>query len=80
MGRSSAIPEAYRVVSLQIRRSERLYDLFFREMPEYPTFAWQEALVNAVAHRDYANQTQGWRSGCTKTALRSGASGSWSYR
>ncbi len=22
-------------------------------MPEYPTFAWQEALVNAVAHRDY---------------------------
>ena len=54
-----AIPEAYRVVSLQIRRSERLYDLFFREMPEYPTFAWQEALVNAVAHRDYANQTQG---------------------
>ncbi len=29
------------------------HDLFFREMPEYPTFAWQEALVNAVAHRDY---------------------------
>ena len=28
-------------------------------MPEYPTFAWQEALVNAVAHRDYANQTRG---------------------
>jgi ATP-dependent DNA helicase RecG len=27
-------------------------------MPEYPTFAWQEAIVNAVAHRDYAIQGQ----------------------
>lgn len=36
-----------------IQRSARLHDLFFREMPEYPDFAWQEALVNAVAHRDY---------------------------
>ncbi len=31
-----------------------MHDLFFRERLEYPTFAWQEALVNAVAHRDYA--------------------------
>jgi ATP-dependent DNA helicase RecG len=39
-----------------IRSSAKLHDLFFREMPEYPPFAWQEALVNAVAHRDYAVQ------------------------
>lgn len=28
-------------------------------MPEYPTFAWQEALVDAVAHRD-CNEQRGW--------------------
>jgi ATP-dependent DNA helicase RecG len=32
------------------------HNLFCRDMPEYPTFAWQEAIVNAVAHRDYADQ------------------------
>jgi ATP-dependent DNA helicase RecG len=53
---ATAIPEAYRIAASHIRRSERLHDLFFREMPEYPTFAWQEAVVNAVAHRDYADQ------------------------
>ncbi|MFB3108018.1 MAG: ATP-binding protein, partial [Candidatus Binatia bacterium] len=36
-----------------IRERMVLHDLFFRERLEYPTFAWQEALVNAVAHRDY---------------------------
>ena len=40
----------------QIRKSEKLHDLFFREFPEYPTFAWQEAIVNAVGHRDYSEQ------------------------
>lgn len=53
------IPAAYRVVGSQIRRSEKLHDLFFREVPEYPTFAWQEAIVNAIAHRDYADQARG---------------------
>lgn len=53
------IPEAHRYAAGQIRRSERLHDLFFRELPEYPEFAWQEAIVNAIAHRDYANQAQG---------------------
>ncbi len=47
------IERAYSAISGMIRKSARLHDLFFREMPEYPTFAWQEALVNAVAHRDY---------------------------
>ncbi len=53
------IPAAYKVLSGQIRRSEKLHDLFFREVPEYPTFAWQEAIVNAIAHRDYADQARG---------------------
>lgn len=39
--------------------SERLHDLFFREMPKYPSFAWQEALVNAAGHRDYRQQARG---------------------
>ena len=51
-----AIPEAHRLAASQIRKSEKLHDLFFREMPEYPEFAWQEAIVNAVAHRDYNDQ------------------------
>ena len=41
------------LVGSLIRSSTKLHDLFFRETPEYPPFAWQEALVNALAHRDY---------------------------
>lgn len=37
-----------------IRERQKLVDLFFEERFEYPTFAWQEAIINAVAHRDYA--------------------------
>jgi ATP-dependent DNA helicase RecG len=51
-----AIPEAHQLAASQIRKSEKLHDLFFREMPEYPEFAWQEAIVNAIAHRDYNDQ------------------------
>lgn len=36
-----------------VKARQRLHDLFFNETLEYPTFAWQEAVVNAVAHRDY---------------------------
>jgi ATP-dependent DNA helicase RecG len=49
------------VLQTQIGVSRRLRDLFFEERPEYPTFAWQEAIVNAVAHRDYSlrgNETE----------------------
>ena len=55
---SSAIPEAHRLAKEHIRRSEKLHDLFFREMPEYPEFAWQESVVNAFAHRDYEDQSR----------------------
>lgn len=48
------IDEAVGRVKEHIRERTILHDLFFRERLEYPTFAWQEALVNAVAHRDYS--------------------------
>ena len=47
------IDEAVGRIKEHIRERMVLHDLFFRERLEYPTFAWQEALVNAVAHRDY---------------------------
>ena len=50
------IPDAHKALTSQIGKSEKLHNLFFREMPEYPAFAWQEGLVNAVAHRDYNEQ------------------------
>jgi ATP-dependent DNA helicase RecG len=40
-------------VQPHVKARQRLHDLFFGETLEYPTFAWQEAVVNAVAHRDY---------------------------
>ncbi|MBI1851230.1 MAG: putative DNA binding domain-containing protein [Planctomycetes bacterium] len=55
---ASAIPEAHRLLKAHVRRSEKLHDLFFREMPEYPEFAWQEAIINAFAHRDYEDQAR----------------------
>ncbi len=55
---ADAIAEAHRLAREQIPRSEKLHDLFFREMPEYPEFAWQEAIVNAFAHRDYEDQAR----------------------
>jgi ATP-dependent DNA helicase RecG len=53
---ASAISESRRIAREHIRRSEKLHDLFFKEVPEYPEFAWQEAIVNAIAHRDYEIQ------------------------
>jgi ATP-dependent DNA helicase RecG len=48
------IDDAVGRIKEHIRERTVLHDLFFRERLEYPTFAWQEALMNAVAHRDYA--------------------------
>jgi ATP-dependent DNA helicase RecG len=48
------IDESVGRIKEHIRERTILHDLFFRERLEYPTFAWQEAMVNAVAHRDYS--------------------------
>ena len=51
-----AIDEIRRITRAQIRRSDALRDIFYRDLPEYPDEAWHEALVNAIAHRDYEVQ------------------------
>lgn len=54
----AVLEQAHAKISTMIRSSSRLHDLFFRETPEYPPFAWQEALVNALAHRDYSIESR----------------------
>jgi len=53
------VGKAYDTVSPFIRERQQLVDLFFTEHVEYPTFVWQEAIVNAVAHRDCGIQGGG---------------------
>ena len=58
-----ALEEATVLAGAQVRHSERLNGLYFEGVPEYPKFAWQEALVNAMAHRDYevrSRETEVW--------------------
>ena len=53
------VRETFAAIVPHVRERQRLVDLFFEERLEYPTFAWQEAVVNAVAHRDYAYEGVG---------------------
>ena len=39
-----------------MRQPSRLLGSRFRPVSEYPRFSWQEALLNAIAHRDYSVQ------------------------
>ncbi len=48
------IAQTFATIRPYIRERQQLVDLFFEERFEYPTFSWQEAIINAVAHRDYA--------------------------
>lgn len=48
------IEDVFRLINTQIGVSHKLRNLFFEERPEYPQFAWQEAIINAVSHRDYS--------------------------
>lgn len=57
------LQEARSLVGSQVRHSETLNGLYFESVPEYPEFAWQEALINAIAHRDYevtSRETEIW--------------------
>ena len=57
------LDQAMSLARSQVRQSERLNGLYFEGVPEYPDFAWQEALVNAIAHRDYevmSRETEVW--------------------
>jgi ATP-dependent DNA helicase RecG len=55
----SVIEEAAEVVGGLLRRPSRLLGTRFRPVPEYPEFSWKEALLNAVAHRDYGVEGAG---------------------
>lgn len=50
------LERAFAVIAGLLRKPSRLRGARFKETPEYPEFAWREAVLNAVAHRDYANE------------------------
>jgi ATP-dependent DNA helicase RecG len=46
-------------VMASIRKSSLIEGLYKRDIPEYPEEAVREAVVNAVAHRDYSHFVRG---------------------
>ncbi|MEW5807436.1 MAG: ATP-binding protein [Acidobacteriota bacterium] len=48
------IDASFEKLKMHIKEREKFHDLFMVEKYEYPTSAWQEALLNAIAHRDYS--------------------------
>lgn len=48
--------EAVSVIGGLMRQPSRLVGNRFQVVSEYPRFSWQEALLNAIAHRDYSIQ------------------------
>jgi ATP-dependent DNA helicase RecG len=50
----TVIETATATITGLLRKPSRLFGTRFRPMPEYPEFTWKEALLNAIAHRDYA--------------------------
>lgn len=58
-----SIPEmvetAVKHVTASIRKASLINGLYRRDIPEYPEEAIREAVVNAVAHRDYSHHVRG---------------------
>lgn len=50
------IPQSKQLLAAQMKDITKLNPRTgrFETMPEYPEFAWSEALINAIAHREYA--------------------------
>jgi ATP-dependent DNA helicase RecG len=48
------IGQAEKFIGERVKERVLQRDLFFREKFEYPSFSWKEALINAIAHRDYS--------------------------
>ena len=53
----SAIARTVALIAANTRKTPRVVGLKRREIPEYPEVALREALVNALAHRDYEDST-----------------------
>jgi ATP-dependent DNA helicase RecG len=51
--------QALSVIGGLLRQPSRLLGNRFQAVSEYPRFSWQEALLNAIAHRDYSVQGNG---------------------
>ncbi|MEQ8191276.1 MAG: ATP-binding protein, partial [Candidatus Eremiobacterota bacterium] len=53
------IESAVNYVMASIKKSSLIEDLWRKDIPEYPEEAVREAIVNAVAHRDYSHFVRG---------------------
>jgi ATP-dependent DNA helicase RecG len=56
---SEMVESAVNYVLASIRKSSLIEGLWRRDVPEYPEEAVREAVVNAVAHRDYSHFVRG---------------------
>ena len=60
---AAVLDQTFASIPSLIRRPSRLRGSRFVEQPEYPDFVWKEAILNAIAHRDYAIEgfgTEAW--------------------
>jgi ATP-dependent DNA helicase RecG len=53
------VEEAVRRIAANMQQSTLVEGIFHRTLPEYPEEAIREAVVNAVAHRDYSPMARG---------------------
>jgi len=53
------VESAVNYVMASMRKSSLIDGVFRRDVPEYPEEAVREAVINAVAHRDYSNYSLG---------------------